>query len=124
MFSIFRDTNLIKLLRYLSPGYLRIGGTESDRLVFQENSSDSDNSLYRHVKPVNDTFFMTGTTILDLVDIFFFKFSKRPFSGLLSEFPQELFTSTELENVRSWKQTDSGFLRFIIILRQMATLYI
>ncbi|KAG8248074.1 hypothetical protein J6590_048393 [Homalodisca vitripennis] len=35
------NSELIRLTSYLSPGYLRIGGTDADRLVFKQNNSVS-----------------------------------------------------------------------------------
>lgn len=47
------------MLSYLSPGYLRIGGTEADRLVFEEDTSQIPSCQSPCLHP-NNTFVMKG----------------------------------------------------------------
>uniref|UniRef100_A0A1B6L5Y3 Uncharacterized protein n=1 Tax=Graphocephala atropunctata TaxID=36148 RepID=A0A1B6L5Y3_9HEMI len=53
-----RNAELIRLTSYLAPGYLRVGGIEANRLVFEEESSVLEPKL--KLNP-NDTFYMSGS---------------------------------------------------------------
>lgn len=47
------------MMSYLLPGYLRIGGTEADRLVFKDNTRPISSHPSPSLDP-NNTFVMTG----------------------------------------------------------------
>lgn len=47
------------MMSYLSPGYLRIGGTEADRLVFKDDTRPISSHPSTCLDP-NSTFVMTG----------------------------------------------------------------